>query len=926
MKYRRQLFNKSLLFTGFSMFLYVLLAQPAVVIAQPDLNFKRIRLDWPYVELFFSVGCDGVTDYSIRPTDIRLYEDGRQVTDFGMNCPDPTSRCPISVALVFDASDSMAGEANEGAKHGGATFIGNMDNVIDEACVVHFNQSVWVFQHMTTDTTRLRSAVSRLPASGATALWDAVFTALAVVQNNGTNECRAVIVLSDGIDNSSVRHGLPDIIEFAVRNNIRVFPIGYGDNISEDELIRLAELTGGVYYHTPDASKLASIYEEIATIIYDFFQECVLWYDPRCGDFQEHEVELAVEDLCNGDATMTRYYNAPIDSSTFTVKDFALDTVNGMGGAEIRMPILATTPFINETLYPMNIRLRFDRSRLELLRVETPVHTLLEGINVHIADLGDGGNLRIPRRSVLNAGGTLCNAVFKTTKHVADAEYPIEVVSAGFEQGCITPRFSDGLLRVEASRPLLNCDLLLPERAEWDAARLRYNPEPLAVRLNLVNSGTIPAVNGTVRLEYNSAVFSLLAPSEAIQSIDTLHALGQASMQWELTIKPQAGASRQDLCLRIAFEGLEEELCCASVDVEAAGMLLHCGLDLPAMRYSDVMKAFQPNPFDLDLRVDNAGVVPSGSLRASLQLPEGLYIESGDQYEKTLNPASLDPAMSATVSWRLRLISPLGGERLPIRIELRNDGALYRSCEDTLVVPWVTPEFDADITVNGPASFCDGDSVQLDAGAEYVNYKWNTGHSGRILTVRKNGLFFAAVRDAQGVVGHTRPIRVTVYPLPEQPVIRRDRNTLIVTTTHRVQWYRNGVLLAGSTAKQLGLDSTGSYTVRVITDAGCINGSDPFVVMLLDTGPLAAAASPSLTVYPQPAQSRLSVSLSGIEEGKPLTMRVFNLLGKTVLLRRIDAYANASPIILDVSAMRPGMYLLVVSGPDSMLTRKFLRK
>jgi uncharacterized protein YegL len=899
---------------------------PAALPAQPDLNFKRIRLDWPYVEAYFSVGCNGVKDYSLKASDVRLYEDGREITDFGLWCPDPTTRCPITVGLVFDASDSMTGEGNEGAKEGGATFIGNMDAMVDEACVVHFNQSVWVYQHMTVDTTLLKNAVSLLPASGATALWDAIFTALAIVQNNGRNQCRAVIVLSDGDDNSSTRHGFTDILAFAVRYNIRVFPIGYGENIAEDDLRQLAALTGGVYYQTPNASELAGIYREISTILYDYFQECILSYDPRCGDGESHEVELQIKGVCGGNASMKRSYVAQSDSSSLRTKDFSLGDAAGMGGAEIFMPLSLDTPFANELLYPMSIDLAFDRGALELLRAETPPGTLLAGMNLHIADASNGGRIRIPESRVLDGTGTLCYAVLGTKLHAASAEYGVRVMNAEFDKGCILPQISDGVLRVSASAAQLSCGIQAPPSLTWNGTKHRYEPEPMILRVDLGNNGTLPATNGSVTLEYDASVFDLLEPATPVQLLDTLHALGQAGMQWKLRVKPQANARTGELCVRSNFTGAGELRCCAPVNIPAAGMLLTCDIGLPVVRYVEAARAFTPNPFDLPLQVENPGVVGSGTLRALLQLPEGLYIESGEQYEKILNPSSLLPGQSAAVAWRVRLVSPLGGDRMPVRIELRNDGVLYRRCEDTLVVPWIPPVFEAKVTPSGSTTFCEGDSVRLDAGEGYADYRWNSGQRTRFITVHSDGVYFAAVRDMQGNVGHTNSVRVTVWPRPAKPVVRREFNTLIIDASGTIQWFRDGTALNGETQASLQLQETGRYSVRVVNEYGCGSDSDPFLVNLVAVEPPPGPSAYTLTLYPHPVSAELRVRLHGPANGSTVVLRVFDLLGKCVAEQSAHASTASQQFMLDVSGLRPGLYMLTAMVPDGVLTRKFLRE
>ncbi|PLX31758.1 MAG: hypothetical protein C0600_04815, partial [Ignavibacteria bacterium] len=164
--------------------------------AQPNLNFKRITVNWPTIELYFSVGCNGNPAYNMSKQDFNIFENGALIQDFTLWCPDPTIRCGISVSLVFDASGSMSGSGNEGAKIAGRAFVDLMDGTLDEAAIIWFNTMVNIQQQMTTIKPLLYSAVDALPAGGGTAVWDGCYAGIIELINNGVNQCRAVIVMT----------------------------------------------------------------------------------------------------------------------------------------------------------------------------------------------------------------------------------------------------------------------------------------------------------------------------------------------------------------------------------------------------------------------------------------------------------------------------------------------------------------------------------------------------------------------------------------------------------------------------------------------------------------------------------------------------------------------------------------------------------
>ncbi|MGB5073846.1 MAG: hypothetical protein WBQ23_06900, partial [Bacteroidota bacterium] len=96
--------NSSWLVRFFVLAVLLFASSGSVMQAQPNLNLKRVTVNWPTVELYFSVGCNGSPSYNMAKQDFRIFENGVEVKDFTLWCPDPMIRCAISVSLVFDAS------------------------------------------------------------------------------------------------------------------------------------------------------------------------------------------------------------------------------------------------------------------------------------------------------------------------------------------------------------------------------------------------------------------------------------------------------------------------------------------------------------------------------------------------------------------------------------------------------------------------------------------------------------------------------------------------------------------------------------------------------------------------------------------------------------------------------------------------------
>jgi hypothetical protein len=300
--------------------------------AQISLDFKRINLLWPTVELYFSLrSCDGKVVHPLREQ-LRVSENDFEVREFTLHPPHPLP-CPMSVALVLDASGSMHGAGNEGFEGPAPkAFVRRMDGMRDEAALVEFSTNPRLKLGMTSDTAQLVDSINTLPAWGGTTIWDGIWMGIEQVAQSGVNDCRAVVALTDGGDGSS-SHYPGDLIPFANREHIKVFTIGLGSSINTTELELIALLTGGSFFHTSHPSALPAIYDSIATIIKaKGFGERMITYNASCMDGTLRMVDLTMIAERGDSLRKTKSYRAPLDPSTARVMPLQLRAGDVQGG------------------------------------------------------------------------------------------------------------------------------------------------------------------------------------------------------------------------------------------------------------------------------------------------------------------------------------------------------------------------------------------------------------------------------------------------------------------------------------------------------------------------------------------------------------------------------------------------------------------
>jgi len=152
---------------------------------------------------------------------------------------------PISVGIIFDVSGSMKDNDNfRKAKNAITRFLQFM-NPEDEAFLITFNDQTNLTQRFTDRIGTLRSALAQMKPSGNTAIYDAVYMGLDQIRR-GNNEKKALVLITDGEDNSS-RYSSAELREFAKESNVQVYGIGQQGVLGYgfSEIQHIVSLTGG---------------------------------------------------------------------------------------------------------------------------------------------------------------------------------------------------------------------------------------------------------------------------------------------------------------------------------------------------------------------------------------------------------------------------------------------------------------------------------------------------------------------------------------------------------------------------------------------------------------------------------------------------------------------------------------------------------
>jgi VWFA-related protein len=257
--------------------------------------------------------------------DFRVFEDGamQPLSDLALR------QVPVDVALMVDASSSVANNLDDfrRAAQGFAAKLAADDRI----SLIKFDDRIELLQDWTKSRFQLQRALNRIEPGMFTRFNDALLLAAKEQFGPVTKSRRAVIVLSDGIDNGQGTTTLETALQSLIRAQVAVYIVSNTEisraakraeldtllggtessirfnqvNIdrlrlglkvldqSEQNLAQLAQATGGRLYRPLTFDALESTYAEVAD---ELRHQYALYFTPlnkmRDGSFRRVRVEM----------------------------------------------------------------------------------------------------------------------------------------------------------------------------------------------------------------------------------------------------------------------------------------------------------------------------------------------------------------------------------------------------------------------------------------------------------------------------------------------------------------------------------------------------------------------------------------------------------------------------------------------------------
>lgn len=223
-----------------------------------------------------------------------LFEDGepQDITHF------TNERVPVSLGILLDGSDSMYGRRISDARAAIYRFVSDMLDPADEFSLMVFNHQSQLLSEWTEDRSLAFSMLQPVRPWGATAIYDAIASALPLADTRHRQRA-ALLVVSDGADTAS-DVTLRELRRSLLRTDVFVYAIGVDSPdrrainapVNALALGEVTDPSGGRTHIVHDISEVSTALEQIADELNS--QYLIGYSSPKAPDGQYHSIRVRV--------------------------------------------------------------------------------------------------------------------------------------------------------------------------------------------------------------------------------------------------------------------------------------------------------------------------------------------------------------------------------------------------------------------------------------------------------------------------------------------------------------------------------------------------------------------------------------------------------------------------------------------------------
>jgi len=217
--------------------------------------------------------------------------------------------------------------------------------------------------------------------------------------------------------------------------------------------------------------------------------------------------------------------------------------------------------------------------------------------------------------------------------------------------------------------------------------------------------------------------------------------------------------------------------------------------------------------------------------------------------------------------------------------------------------------------------------IQLDA-TSYNGYVYEWTKDGEIIETSSNAVFEATasgdygltISNEQCVYSPSNIVTLDITNLDKPEITIEDESLLISSSSAGNQWYLDGELIDGATGGEYEAVIAGYYQLEV-SENECYVYSDEELVYV------DPPVEEGIWIYPNPAESIVTVRLRQLSDDSDFSMSLFDLAGNELLQFPMTfLFEDIYEARLDVSVLRSGVYLLKAPQYSEDWVKKLIKR
>ena len=224
----------------------------------------------------------------------------RQVTNYSMKEITEKDFFPYSLAIVLDHSGSMGEWRAEAMQNAIGKLISEKRD-FDEYAIVKYDSKVVAEVPLTQIKENIQSQFQKNGLQGyggMTAISNGILTAIEELKKSRGSKTKAIIIFTDGFDNSSTVSA-DYVINLAKQNNISINAIDFGEYLNPDYLRRFADETGGIYHRIYKTEEFDLVFKDLYKRLQNFYA-----IEFKTQEYGVHKLKIK---LCLPEDTLITY-------------------------------------------------------------------------------------------------------------------------------------------------------------------------------------------------------------------------------------------------------------------------------------------------------------------------------------------------------------------------------------------------------------------------------------------------------------------------------------------------------------------------------------------------------------------------------------------------------------------------------------------